>query len=324
MGRMVHRAALLALLASAAACARPPAAPGGASMPLIVSDRGGAVRIYEIDPAGGAARLVGSPGAGDASYRDTMPARLGDGRVLFVSDRGGRPALFVVSAQSDARPFAADPAAIDSDPAPLGERDVVFARAAEAAPRDLFAARSDGQGLRRLTRSQGDDGSPCSGDGGRTIVFASDRDGAPRLYRLDAAVGDPEATATLLSPPPAPGSPPSFADADPACLPDGSIVFSRSVQGAPPQLYRLSLAEASAGARPITDPAILPYGAGEPVALPGGGVLFTAGPGPLPAGATHGPRYAVYRIAEGGYNLARMTRERAGYNDVTKRLRIDR
>ncbi|HET8946391.1 MAG TPA: hypothetical protein VFQ07_05370, partial [Candidatus Polarisedimenticolia bacterium] len=59
------------------------------------------------------------------------------------------------------------------------------------------------------------------------------------------------------------------------------------------------------------------YGAGEPVPAAEGAHQLTAGPGP----AKGGPRYAVYGISGGGTNLARVTRERAGYEDWTRRLR---
>jgi hypothetical protein len=287
------------------------------------------VRVYEFDASSGATRLVGSPSAGDAAYQDSMPARLPDGRIVLVSDRGGRPALYLVAGghgdQGDnaaATPLLPDTGTGDYDPAPLGPDRIVFARAASGppektpAPRDLFSVESDGTGLRRLTSHPADDGAPCAMPDGRTIIFISSRSGPQRLFRLDAAAADPESTVTEL-PAITVAAPPgaSVIAGAPACMPDGSVVFARTVAGGPSQLCLL----AGGAVRQITEPAVLPFGAFDPVALPGGAVLMTAGPGPLPKGADHGPRFAVYRIEAGGYNLVRVTREQVGYDDLTRR-----
>jgi hypothetical protein len=322
---------LLGAMLTLPGCAGGPAVAPPGDRPLIVSDRGGAVRVYEIDASSGTTRLVGSPSAGDAAYQDSMPARLPGGRIVLVSDRGGHPALYLLAAghgdQGDnaaAAPLLPDDGAADSDPAPLGPDRIVFARAASApppppgtaSPRDLFSVGLDGTGLRRLTGHPADDGAPCVLPDGRTIIFISNRSGPPRLFRLDAAAADPETTVTEM---PAitvtapPGT--SVLAGAPACMPDGSVVFARTVAGQPSQLCLL----AAGAVRQITEPAVLPYGAFDPVVLSGGAILMTAGPGPLPKGADHGPRFAVYRIEAGGYNLVRVTRERVDYDDLTRR-----
>lgn len=321
---------LLGILVTLPGCSSGPAEAPPGDRPLIVSDRGGAVRVYEIDASSGATRLVGSPRAGDAAYQDSMPARLPDGRIVMVSDRGGRAALYLLAVgagdQEDnatAAPLLPGSGASDSDPAPLGPDRIVFARAASATstppsagPRDLFSVALDGTGLRQLTRHPADDGAPCVLPDGRTIIFISDRSGSPCLLRLDASAADPEATVTELPAITVAASPGTTMIAGaPACMPDGSVVFARSVAGQPSQLFLL----AGRAVRQITEAAVLPFGAFDPVALPGGAVLMTAGPGPLPKGADHGPRFAVYRIEAGGYNLVRVTRERVGYDDLTRR-----
>jgi hypothetical protein len=342
MGAMIpqpRRRLVTAALLAGVACSGG-AGPARALPPLVVSDRGGALRIYEIDRDLGVATLVGSARADETAYRDTMPARLPDGRVVFVSGRGGRPALHVTGPGSTAAaiaiPLAASPAAdapADSDPAPVGPGRLVFARAAtDGAPRDLHMAAVDGSGLRALTRHPADDGAPCALPDGRTIVFVSARDGAPRLYRLDGDAPDPETTVMpLLADGTAGGAWPAapsgvgagFADGAPACLADGSIVFARAVGGLPAQLFALGLGGARPAPRQITDAAILPSGAGEPVGLDDGTILLTAGPS---SGGPNGrgPRYGVYRISRGGYNLARVTRDGAGYDDLTRGLSLHR
>jgi hypothetical protein len=202
----------------------------------------------------------------------------------------------------------------------------VFARSAAAgAPRDLFVAGVDGSGLRALTRHPADDGAPCVLTDQRTIVFVSDRDGPKRLYRLDAGAADPESTLAPLLPDPGSGGDAGaatrngagVADGAPACLADGSIVFSRAAGGRPAQIFAFDPGLPRAAPRQITDATILPSGAGEPVGLDDGTLLMTAGPA---SGRGRGPRFGLYRISRGGYNLSRVTKDGAGYDDLARGL----
>jgi Tol biopolymer transport system component len=283
---------------------------GGATENLIVSNRSGAWRLYALD-ASGTARLLAGDGDDASAHDDAQPARLPDGAIVFARVRGGRSALFRADADgTHARPlFAGADEASDSDPAPLGRDRIVFARGDGTGPRDLFAARLDGAAPVRLTRHPADDGAPCALPDGRTVVFVSRRMDRPQIFRLDADAPDPDATAAPLLP-----------DGDdaaaPLCLADGSIVLALQRSGHPAQLFEFVTSKGRSGLRQITEGSILPYGAGEPVEAADGGILLTAGP--LPEG--RGPRFAVYEIARGGYNLARVTRSNAGYEDRTRRV----
>lgn len=302
---------------------------GGGQKPLIVSDRGGAVRVYEIDDAAGLTRLIGSPRADDVSYRDSMPARIPDGRVLLVSDRGGTPAIFLASPDgTSANPVLSPSPGGDSDPAPLGRERILFSRSESSGGRDLYAVGLDGTGLIPLTRHSGSDVAPCATPDGRIVVFVSDRDGTPRLYRLSPLASDPESTVAPVWPPaslsrstaPVDLRNAEQVDGAPACLPDGSIAFSRGPRGGPTYVYVASLVPGQGGMRQITDPIVLPHGASEPVPLPDGRLLITGGPVPARDNLGGGPRFAVYTITRGGYNLARVTRDGAVYNDFARRL----
>jgi len=315
-------AAFLACAALFAGCGRAPVTPPS-KRPLFVSDRGGAARLYEADDEAGSVTLVGSGDAGDTGYLDSMPARLMDGRIVFISTRGGTAALYVAGAGSaDARPLFGGGAAAtaDSDPAPCGGDRILFARApAAGSPRDLWVARLDGSDARPLTRAPSDDAAPCLLPDRRTVIFVSDRGGAPRLHRLDLDAVDPEAGVTLVATGDA--TAPDAADSAPACLEDGSILFARSVKGQPRQVMALAPAATPPVLRQLTEAAVLPYGAGEPVPIGDGIFLLTAGPGKGPGGR---PRYGLYRLTRGGYNLARITRDGAGYNDYARGLEIPR
>ena len=345
--RHLMRIAIFAFVAAlGSGCGRgssPGSGTAGEASFLVVSNRGGAWRVYETGRDGRGARLVGSPSAGDPSYADVQPARLPDGATVFVSDRGGRPALWLAArdrgetrplfsgAASGAGDAVANATASDSDPSPGGADRILFARAVAGGAgggeggagtetrieggRDLYLVGRDGSGLRRLTSDPADDSAPCLLPDGRSVVFVSARRGRPAIFRLDLSAADPEGTVTALLPPD-----PAASDDAPACLPDGSILFARSARGAPSQVFQARSGDRGPVARQITDAATLPYGAGEPVPLPDGTILLTAGPGP----ANGAPRYAVYGISGGGYNLARVTRERAGYEDLTRRIHPQR
>jgi hypothetical protein len=333
-------AALLLAVATIpfAACAGESGPDQEAASILLVSDRGGHPRIFELAPGGGPARMVGSSPADGRPYRDCMPARLPDGRIAFVSDRDGAQEIYLASADGRTvtrlTPRSGGPgdAVADSAPAALGRESIIFARSAPGDPagaRDLFIVRLDGSGLRRITRHPADDRAPAGAPDGRAVVFVSERSGAPRLHRItDAGSAEPEADLADLSeprrPPGAPAQARVFADEAPAFLPDGSIVFSRTPAGGVPHLVHAGAGGAGAGLRQFTDSATLRFGAGEPVALADGSILTTTGPIPPPEGMAAPVLFAVYRIALGGFNLSRVTRDRAGYSDSTRGFAVCR
>jgi len=304
-----------------AACGGPSRTPGQAPPILLVSDRGGSYRIYEeIDTW--TARVVGSSESG-GPHADTMPARLPDGGIVFVSDRDGRPGIYLAPPGGGVRRLTSDsgPAQV-SAPAPLGRDRIVFAGVDAGAPRearrDLYTMRLAGGDLRRLTRHPADDAEPWGTADGRTVVFISDRAGAARVWLMpDVRAPDPESGAVCLS---ETGPTGDFADHGPVPLPDGSIVFGREPAGRVPQIFQVSREGARAGLRQITDPLTLPYGASEPVVLDERTILLVAGPVGGKERRSGGGRFAVYRIALGGFNLSRVTRDQAPYSDFTRRL----
>ena len=358
--RLLRLSLILAVLWPAA-CGERPGATGESPPALLVSDRSGALRIYE-ERGAGVARLLGNRGAGDRSISDTMPARLPDGRIVFVSDRDGNPEIYVAAADGKAPRLTVDPAdrpAVDSAPAPLGSDRIVFARSepgvpsgtvephqptggpsgtvethqptggpheSSRGPRDLFTMRLDGSGVERLTDHAADDWAPSASADGRAVVFVSDRTGSARIHLIpDVQAADPGAGIVCLSDIELPRSSPvpggrASEDSAPAFLPDGSIVFSRRPPGDVPHLYVMGRSGARAGLRQITDSLTLPFGAAEPVVLDDRTILFVTGP-IADRNRSAGPvRFAVYRIALGGFNLARVTRSQAPYADFTRHL----
>jgi hypothetical protein len=311
-------ACAVALALFLGACGRGVPAGNAGAENVIVSNRSGAWRLYALDPSAGTARLLGADPEDTSPHDDAQPARLPNGALVFARTSGGRPALFRTDPDgTHTRPlFARDPGASDSDPAPLDRERIVFARDDGQGARDLYAARLDGSEALRLTRHPADDGAPCALADGHTVVFVSRRTDRPRLFRLDANAPDPEATVAPLLPEGAAGGVAIQAESAPLCLADSAVVMALVLSGRPAQLFEFGTSKGRSGLRQITEAAILPYGAGEPAAAADGGILLTAGPLP----EERGPRFSVYEIARGGYNLARVTRSNAGYDDRTRRL----
>jgi Tol biopolymer transport system component len=280
--------------------------------------------VHELLPGDAAGRIVGGAPDGapapPAPYRDCAPARLPDGRVVFVSDRDGNPEIYVAAPDGRVARLTRDAPgaeAVDAEPAPLGRDAIIFVRGepgdADGAPADLYLMTLDGAPPRRLTRHPADDRTPAATADGRGVLFASDRGGRPAVYRLaDAWAPEPESAVRLLA-----------EDArQPAALADGSFVAVRTMRDGVPHLFQAS---ASGGGRQVTDSLTLPFGASEPVALDDDRILFTSGPvGGMGEAEGAGPRSAVYRIALGGINLARVTRERAVYSDRARGLGVCR
>jgi len=333
--------AVVVLALALAGCSSGPGVPprdrGGASggIPiLLASDRGGALRIYAIDQEDGAARLIGSPSAADPSYQDSMPARMSDGRIVFVSDRDGNPEIYLASPEGGAvarltrGPGNSGRAMRESDPAPLGRDRIVFAGteagAPAASPRDLFIVRTDGSEMRRVTRNPADDSAPAGSPDGRSVAFVSDRSGSPRLELMpDVDAADPDATVVDLSrlAPPGPGDAGRpFTDGAPAFLPDGSLAFSRGFGSGPPQIFLMGAGGTHLGLRQVTESLVLPYGAYDPVALGQDAVLFTTCLTVDSPGGGKAERCVAYRIALGGFNLLKVTRDQAHYSDFSRRL----
>ena len=168
---------------------------------VFTSERTGNPDLYVLDLQGHAAArpLVESPAMEDAA------AISPDGRrLLFVSTRSGNADIFVIPFQPEDPP-AADAArnltrhaAGDYNPAfsPDGtrilfssSRDTSVATVAGASlpptylASELHVMQADGTDVRRLTRHESWDGAPAWTPDGQAVVFYSQRDGEPRIYR---------------------------------------------------------------------------------------------------------------------------------------------
>lgn len=166
--------------------------PDGSAL-LYVSDRGGAQNVWMRPVADGAARQL---------------TRFADGRVLWPTiARDGRVAF-----ERDFAIWMLDPATGESRAVPIILRGVAAADGAEhlrltsgfddlalspdgrkiafVARGELFAASAaQGGDAARLTRSVAPEMEPVWTHDSRAIIYASERDGASRLYRVEVLTG---------------------------------------------------------------------------------------------------------------------------------------
>ena len=135
-------------------------------------------------------------------------------RLLFVSTRSGNADIFVMPFQPENPSEAGEAANLtrhaagDYNPAfsPDGtrilfssSRDTSVATSSGASPAatylasELYVMQSDGTEVRRLTRHESWDGAPAWTPDGEAVVFYSQRDGEPRIYRtgIDGAAPEP-------------------------------------------------------------------------------------------------------------------------------------
>lgn len=188
----------------------------------------GRSRLYRI-AADGAAEPVALDACNEgAETVQGRPAFFGPDDFAFVSDRGGRLALWRHRA-----------GAVVSITAPDGDGSYYGPAAFPGRPRLLFFRDRTGTGevqlcetdpeggaaVRALTDAPGSSDQPWPVPGSDAAVFHSDRDGADAVWRLDLATGE----ATRLTPQ---GEGEGTAYVTPFPSPDGErVAFGREVDG---------------------------------------------------------------------------------------------
>ena len=249
---------------------------------VFTSERSGSPDLYVLDLHGSApARpLITGPAMEDAA--DISP----DGRrLLFVSTRSGNADVFVMPFRPEDPDGAGEAvnltrhAAGDYNPAfsPDGtrilfssSRDTAVATSTGPGPpptylaSELYVMQADGTDVRRLTHHESWDGAPAWTPDGQAVVFYSQRDGEPRIYRtgIDGSGAEPISAA-------------GEAALSPTFGPDGRLAFTARRD----DRWTLVIAEADGAHVRVADDTARDYWAPEYDAA--SGRLLAHGPGPL-------------------------------------------
>lgn len=149
-----------------------------------VSDRGGNKEINVMEADGSRKRAVTANGR-----INLFPAWSASGRrLLYTSYRGGRPDLWQLSrGRKGGRLLSLGGEKYRGIFGPAdGQVTVVMNQKGNT---DLYIARPDGRGLRRLTNARAIEVSPSWSPDGTQLAFTSDRSGSPQIYIQDLATG---------------------------------------------------------------------------------------------------------------------------------------
>ena len=166
----------------------------------------------------------------------TMPSPLVIPSFVVVGDSGGVSHLFRVQAGVET-PLSAGTGS-DFDPRSAGAR-IVFTSTRDGNP-EVYISDTIGTVARRVTNSNGEDAHPSLSPDGQTIVFVSNRSGAPRLWSVPAPALD--ATVFDVPTPVATGSNTAIPEGAPAWSPDGTTLAFSSARSGTSQIYTMPAA----------------------------------------------------------------------------------
>jgi dipeptidyl aminopeptidase/acylaminoacyl peptidase len=154
---------------------------------------------------------------------------------VYVSDASGVNQLWQHVGGKNTRITFSD--ATDKDPHSAAGH-LVFASYRDG-DEEIYMAKNDLSGLRRLTTISGEDEQPNLSPDGARIAFVSDRSGTARLWTMDSTGANQVALAT--------GSDASVPEAAPAWSPNGTQIAFTSVRSGLSQVFVIS----SAGGTPV-------------------------------------------------------------------------
>ena len=195
-----------------------------------VTWQSGTTSVALVDPTG----LVQAQAAGQSVMSASVDGVRGtamlhvlpkpEADLVYQATRGNRTTLLVVRPGEDQWPamlFADGRHALDPAVSPDGQW-IAFTSLGEGNNSDIWVARRDGSGLRRLTTHAAIDEQPAWSPDGRMLAFRSDRDGLGDIWIMNA---DGTGLANVTRNAPGFGTAPS--SFQPAWSPDGTrLVFA--------------------------------------------------------------------------------------------------
>lgn len=201
---------------------------------LFESNRVGNAELYSIDTQSfEVSRLTNEPAV------DTQPVRSPDGgEIAFVSNRSGDFEIYVMNADgSDLRNISNTPLADDLDPAWSPDGGWIVFSTNRDGNQEIYTTQIDGPDIHNLSNN------PESADyqpdwfesggilfGNEQIVFTSERDGNPEVYRMNSDGSEP----TRLTDNPA-------ADSNPKGSPGGNQILFVSERDGNPEVYLMDV-----------------------------------------------------------------------------------
>jgi TolB protein len=147
-----------------------------------VSNRDGNDELYMMDYDGhNQTRLTFN------KIKDYMPAWSADGRTLaYTAYQGETAGLYLLNIYEQTRTPVFDKGTCAAASFSPDGRWLAFASTQDRSNTDIYLARADGTGVRRLTFSPSVETAPTWSPTGREIAFTSDRGGTPQIYIMDA------------------------------------------------------------------------------------------------------------------------------------------
>jgi WD40 repeat protein len=148
--------------------------------------------------------------------------------IVYVSDASGVQQLWKVTGGVTSRMTFSD--ATDKDPHSAAGH-LVFASYRDG-DEEIYMAKNDLSGLKRLTTSSGEDEQPKLSPDGSRIAFVSYRSGSPRIWTMDSTGANQAALAT--------GSESYVPENAPSWSPDGTQLVYTSTRSGSSQLFVIS------------------------------------------------------------------------------------
>jgi WD40 repeat protein len=160
--------------------------------------------------------------------QESLPEVAASPTIVYVSDSSGVQQLWKVAGGVTSRITFSD--AIDKDPHSAAGH-LVFASYRDG-DEEIYMAKNDLSGLKRLTTSSGEDEQPSLSPNGARIAFVSYRSGSPRVWTMDSTGANQAALAT--------GSESYVPEMAPAWSPDGTKLVYTSTRSGSSQVFVIS------------------------------------------------------------------------------------